>query len=216
MQRRNSFCLYFRLIALLVFVSTSTAQAQSSLQENGSWQTIASALPGVLGALVGALAAIGGSVFTSNRQARLEKDKWQRAKEDEWEKETRLALADLTKSLAAAVHAIAWCTWCAMYEPEEMHRKHFDRYDKESRELFPVIVGARVVLARLDHELHEKMTPLIKKLYRLDAELSHAWVLFRKEREQGLERLTICYEESIQFDKEILQTVSSIVNLQEV
>jgi len=165
---------------------------------------------------VGALAAIGGSVFTSNRQARLEKDKWQRAKEDEWEKETRLALAELTKSLATAVHAIAWCTWCAMYEPEEMHRKHFDRYDRESREIFPVIVGARVVLARLDHELHEKMTPLIKKLYRLDAELSHAWVLFRKEREQGLEKLAICYEESIQFDKEILQTVSNIVNLQEV
>jgi hypothetical protein len=238
-KRRSSFCHYLRLIALLVFVSTSTAQAQSSLPEqhlqaslenqkaqaayyqaqrsdNGTWQTIVSALPGVLGALVGALAAIGGSVFTSNRQASLEKDKWQRAKEDEWEKETRLALAELTKNLAAAVHAIAWCTWCAASEPEEMHVGHFSRYDRESKGLFPVIVGARVVLATLDHELHEKMTPLIKKLYRLDEELSHAAALFRKEREQGLEKLAICYKESSQFDKEILQTVSNIANLREV
>jgi hypothetical protein len=237
-QRRSSFSHYLRLIALFVFVSTSTAQAQSSLQEqllqaslenqkaqaayyqaqrspSGTWrQTMVSALPGLVGALVGALAAIGGSVFTSSRQASLEKDKWQRAKEDEWEKNTRLALAELTKSLAAGVHAIAWCTWAAKFEPEEMQVEHFAIYDKEIRGLFPVIVGARVVLATLDPELHKKMTPLIKKLYKLDAELTHASVLFSKDREQGLKSLEMCYDESNQFDKEILETVSNIVNLE--
>jgi len=231
-QRRSS----LRLIGLLlIVVATSTARAQS-LQEqhlqaslenqkaqaayyqaqtsaDGSGQTIVSALPSVLGTLVGALAAIGGVMFTSKRQASLEQDKWVRAKQDEWEKETRLALAELTRSLAAGVHAIAWCTWAAKYEPQEMQRGHFAKYDREIKGLFPVVVGARVVLATLDRDLHDKMTPLIKKLYKLDKELTHASVLFETEREQGLEQLVICYGNSNEFDKEILETVSNIVNL---
>ncbi len=239
-QRRIRACRCLKLIALigplLVFLSTSPVQAQSNLQEQhlqaslenqkaqaayyqaqtstkGILQTIVSALPSVLGALVGALAAISGVKFTSKHQETLEVDKWKRAKKDEWEKETRLALAELTRSLAAGVHAIAWTTWPAKYEPEEMQMGHFAKYEIESKSVFPVLVGARVVLATLDRDLHDKMTPLIKKLYRLDAELTQASVVFGKARAQGLKLLAACYEESNEFDKEILETVSNIVNL---
>ena len=223
---------------MVISVATSTVQAQSSLQEQylqaeienqkaqaayyraqtstkGPWQTTISAMPSIIGTLVGAIAAFGGVLFAGGRQASLERDKWERSKRDEWDRETRLAVAELTRNLAAGVHAIAWCTWTAKYEPDEMRNEHFGKYDKEIKGLFPAIVGARVVLAILNRELHEKMTPLIKKLYTLDKELAQASVLFRKVRSEGIEKLAICYGNSNEFDKEILQTVSNIISLEE-
>ncbi len=176
----------------------------------GFWQTVISAIPSVMGTIVGAMVAFVGVLFAGWRQARLERDKWERAQSDEWDKETRLALAELTRGLAAGVHAIAWCTWKAKYEPDEMKNVDFAKYDKEIKGLFPTIVGARVVLAGLDSKTHEKMAPLIKKLYKLDKELAQASVLFRKSRQEGINRLVTCYSNSNKFDKEILQTVTEI------
>ncbi|HWM90997.1 MAG TPA: hypothetical protein VN493_09540 [Thermoanaerobaculia bacterium] len=165
------------------------------------------------GTMLGAAIALAGVLFTGWLQANLEKRKWKRSKADELEKETRLATAELTRGIAAGIHAVAWCSWKARYEPDDLKEKDFALYDREIKGIFPEIVGSRVVLAALDRTLHEQMTPFVKELYQLDKELAKASALFRKSREEGIRAVDVCYSHANLFDKKLLSEVSKIVNM---
>ncbi len=168
------------------------------------------------GTALGAAIALVGVLLTGWRQARIEEDKWRRSKKDELQKETRLAAAELTRGLAAGIHAVAWCSWKARYEPDDLKEEDFAAYDREIKGLFPTIVGARIVLAALNENIHRQMTPFVKELYSLDKELAEASALFRKSREEGLKAVEVCYQHANVFDKGLLEQVSKIVNVSDL
>src|SRR5262245_38210832 len=109
----------------------------------------------LIGASIGALTGLAGGWLSGVRQSKIEHQKWVRANRDTIEKDARLALADLTKKLAAGVHAMCWLSWKAKFEPDKLSERDLSAYDTSMQSLFPDIVGSRVILAALSKETHD-------------------------------------------------------------
>ncbi len=70
------------------------------------WTTLFAVLAGLLGG------------YLSGRYAStLERVKWERSRREEYEKETRLAVAALARKLGEAANSMDWVTWTAEHEP---------------------------------------------------------------------------------------------------
>lgn len=165
---------------------------------------------GLIGTGIGALTGIAGGWLNGWRQSKIEHEKWIRSKQDTIEKDTRLALADLIKKLAAGIHAIAWLTWKAENEPDNLSENDLSAYDSTLQSLFPDIVGSRVVLAALSRETHEQVSPLVNQLYVFDVRIGKAAALYRNSMPEGIKALAACHHDCLQFDKVLLDEVTKI------
>lgn len=143
----------------------------------------------ILGAAIAALVAFCVALYNSRRQSKLEYEKWLRTREDQIDKDFRLAVADLTRKIAQGTHQIIWLAWKAKNEPTNLTEEDFVMYDKKMGELFPDIVGSRIIVAALNRKVHDEITPFVKRLYILDEEVAKARILFRKMPEKSIATL---------------------------
>ena len=167
----------------------------------------------LIGVAIGALSGLGGGYLTGRRQNQIEREKWLRSRKDEQEKTLRLAIAELTKKLAIGTHTIAWLTWKAKYTPKQLMKDDLANYNREMRTLFPDIVASRAVVVALDKTAHNKMSPLIIKLYSLDGQVAQAAILFEIARQDCIAALAHYYEVDLELDEELLSTVSEVIGL---
>ncbi len=168
----------------------------------------------LVGTAIGALVGLAGGFLTSRQQSKLEYLKWVRTKEDEYEKEVRLAVAELTKKLAAGTQAISWFTSKAQIEPANLSEHDLLAYDKTIQTLYLDIVSARIVVAALNKEIHAQMTPLAGKLYSLDIRIANAEALFRSsQKQEAINELAICADIASQFEDELIERVTEIIGL---
>jgi hypothetical protein len=136
------------------------------------------AVASLLGALIGGLAGIAGGWFSGANQARLEREKWLRARSDEFAKELRTAVRELTTELADACHAMDWLCWLAKYGPDRLTSERIDHYDDTMHRLFPGLFGLHAVIAGMDQEVHRKLLPLVDGVVDLDARVGQASLRF--------------------------------------
>jgi hypothetical protein len=167
----------------------------------------------ILGAAIAAIVALSVALYNSWRQSKLEDEKWLRAREDQTDKEFRLAVADLTKKIVQGTHRIIWLAWKAKNEPTNLTEDDFITYDKEMAEIFPDIVGSRIIVAALNRKVHIEITPFVRRLYALDEEVAKARILFKETPEKGTATLADCYDKTINFDSDLLMRVTDIVGL---
>lgn len=165
---------------------------------------------GLIGTGIGALVGLGGGWLNGWRQSKLEYEKWTRSRQDSIERDARLAFADLTKKIAAVIHAMAWLTWKAVNEPRRFSKNDLITYDSAIKVLFPDIVGSRVTLAALSGAIHDQISPLIQELYALDVKIAEAGVLYRDSVSEGIKMLVKCHSESSTFDGLFLKEVIRI------
>jgi hypothetical protein len=171
------------------------------------------AVASLIGAAIGAISGLAGGYLTGRRQSQLERDKWFRARKDEHDKNIRLAVAELTKKLAAGTQEISWLTWKAKYTPDALTVTDIANYNNKMAVLFPDIVGARVIVDAIDKSIHARLTPLINKLYSLDENIALAAKDFGSSRERCTKALAGYYEQWLSLDKEILTRVTEIMKL---
>lgn len=171
------------------------------------------AVASLIGAAIGALSGLGGGYLTGRRQSELERDKWLRARKDEHDKNIRLAVAELTKKLAAGTQEISWLTWKAKHTPDALTATDIANYNNKMAVLFPDIVSARVIVDAIDKSIHARLTPLINKLYSLDENIALAAKDFDSSRKGSVSALAGYYELWLSLDKEILTTVTEIMKL---
>ncbi|MDT4895518.1 MAG: hypothetical protein QOH25_595 [Acidobacteriota bacterium] len=167
----------------------------------------------IFGAAIAAIVALSVALYNSWRQSKLEYEKWLRAREDQTDKEFRLAVADLTKKIVQGTHRIIWLAWKAKNEPTNLTEEDFIMYDKQMAEIFPDIVGSRIIVAALNQKVHIEITPFVRRLYALDEEVAKARILFRETPEKSTATLAACYDKTIKFDSELLVRVTDIVDL---
>lgn len=167
----------------------------------------------LIGAAIGAVSGLGGGYLTGRRQAKIEREKWRRGRRDEEAKTLRLAVAELTRKLAIGTHTIAWLTWKAKNTPTQLTKEDLSVYSREMKALFPDIVGSRAVVVALNEEAHSKMSPLIIKLYALDAHVALAAASFDDARKDCIAALARYYEEDLELDQELLTKVSETVGV---
>lgn len=157
----------------------------------------------LIAAALAALVAIINTFWTGLRQTKLEREKWDRARNDESEKwkllrqdeadkAVRLALAEVARLLASGAQAISWLTWKGVHAPDLITTRDFDTYNKTINALLPQIVGAHLLLVALDETTDETINPLVGGLYGLDQEVGKAGILFVKSSSEGIAALIAC------------------------
>ncbi len=138
--------------------------------------------------------------FAQEQNRKLEEFKGRLTEESESRRSVRMAIAEVAKSVAAATHAISWVTWPAKYASKTFTLTHLDKYDREIHALLGQIVSARVVLAALSPTMHDRLGPLIDKLYDLDVRMGEAKRVFGEEPERGLTALSALHKASGDLD----------------
>ena len=158
----------------------------------------------LIAAALAALVAILNTFLTASRQTKLERERWQRARDDEmqkWEllrqeeaaKAVHVAVAEVGRFLAAGAQAVSWLTWTAVHGPDVVTASDFATYNQTMKVLFPQIVGAHLLLVALDKKTDETINPIVRELYALDEAVAKADLLFAKSPAEGIAALTKCY-----------------------
>lgn len=114
-------------------------------------------------ALLGIASALLTGFLAGRRQARAE-----------YQREARLACADLTKSTAVAVHAMAWFTWKAKYRAALLGPEDAREYDRTMQDVFPRLVGSLAVVAAFSKRAYLRAKEEVDKVYSLDHRVAAA------------------------------------------
>lgn len=181
----------------------------------------------IMGALVGAFTGILIALLTNWQQSRVEYQKWLRTKEDEQQrwmqaredevvKDLRLAIAELTKKLAIGAHTMGWLTWKAKYDSANLTEEDIVDYNKKMQALFIEIVGARILVAALDKDIHTQMKPIIERLYILDGEIASKSALFKSSPQESIMALAKCNDIQAQLVTDLLERATELIGLEQV
>jgi hypothetical protein len=117
----------------------------------------------VIVALLGIGSALGTGYLAGRKQARLE-----------YQKEARLAVAQLTRSIGVAVHTISWFTWKAKNRAALLTASDALEYDNAMKGIFPDLTGALAVLAAFSREAYEQARDVVDQVYKLDEKVASA------------------------------------------
>jgi hypothetical protein len=143
----------------------------------------------LVAALIAAFTSVGNVYFNYLGATSLEREKWQKSREDEAKKNLRLALADFSRELTTGVQRAAWLLWIAEHNPSAFSQKDLSVYDEEMRAILPRFLTARVMVAAHDVATYESLNGLSHRFYRLDADIALAGQTLRTSRAQGLKEL---------------------------
>ena len=133
------------------------------------------------------------------------------ARKAEVDKELRSAVAELTKHMASGVQAMSWLTWNAKNNSDGITDEDISQYNETISMVYNELVGFRVVVAALSKRIHQNMTPLVRKLYTLDSQISKAAILFKSSPEDGIKALASFNDDISKFDHELLEAVTGLI-----
>jgi hypothetical protein len=168
------------------------------------------------GVIVGALTTLLAGFLAGRHQTQLEREKWERARQEEAERSIRAAVADFTKKMAAGVQVVVWLTWHAKNNPDKLIGANLAEYEKEMKSLYLELVGSRIAVAALSQEVHNQLTPLVNNLYRLDEEVSHTILLFPDSPEQCIQKLSEYHAEAYDLEVDLVKKVSGFLSLDKI
>ena len=172
-------------------------------------------LAAVIPALVALISGLAGGYITGRRQAKLEYTKWIRSRADDHERESRLAVAELTRALGAATHSMGWLTWGAENRAKYVTRDDVQRYDQEMHQLLPAITGCLAVVSALNEHFFRQMEPLVKQVYKLDVRIALATTEFLEQPAKGISLLGEFAEEVRVLSETLNRRVADIIRGQE-
>jgi hypothetical protein len=166
----------------------------------------------ILLALLGIFGGIAGGYFAGRQQKSLEYEKWLRAREDDAAKETRLAVAELTRKLGEAVHSMTWLTWKAAYQPSKLAQEDISTYDREMHSLLPALAGSLAIISALSNEMYRKMSPIVNQVYALDASIAAGATQLEETPQASAEAIGACHAETYDLRRNLNENVAEILN----
>ena len=168
----------------------------------------------LIGTVIGGFFGIFGGILTGRRQAQLEREKWLQARKDDIEKETRLAVAELTRKMATAIQAMLWFTSKAVNTPSELSREDISEYDKAIQELLPDILASWMTVSALDKGVSKTLRPLVDSIYTVDGRIALASRELETTRESSVAALAeLRNTAALPLFSELDKTVSGISGL---
>jgi hypothetical protein len=157
------------------------------------------ALLGLVGALIGAGAALAGIIVTGRRERRLAH-----------EREVRLAVADHAKALGSASHSIQWLVWKARFAPRDFSVDNLLLYDHEIHAALAGLVGSLAVIAALDLDAYRRLQVVTDELYVLDDHVSRITASYRERPDRVLIELDQTYEPVMSYHRRLNQSVAEM------
>lgn len=171
------------------------------------------AVAGLLGAMVGSLTGLAGSLLTPRLQRRTEEAKWKQARADELWREERRALLELTTLLAEGCQAVSWVGWAASVKPIEALRADLTEYDERMRALLPKLMSAQAAAAGVSEGVFDRIDPMVTHLYHLDVAIGDASVQLDGDPEASRRGLREIQEPANELSRQVVRQVSSYLRL---
>ncbi len=168
---------------------------------------------GILGltvALIGLIAGLLGAYVAGRQQIRLEQQKWRAARQDELDKEKRLAVAELCRTLVTMVQAGQGLAWYATHQPSYINDERAKEYERITEQLWPEIASSRVIVAALDSDIYASINPLFLKTTRLDERMYIALIQLENSRDESIKAMAELFPEFSSFWGELDQTVVNL------
>jgi hypothetical protein len=167
----------------------------------------------LIAAVIAAVVSLFNIFYTTFSQSRLESQKWIQARQDDADKNLRLAVADLTRKLAIGSHRMGWVTWKAVYARDSFSAEDIATYDKDMREVLPDVIAAHLLIAAMDRKTYDKIGPLAEKLYMIDGAIGQAGHDFINSKRQinskWMELYNLCLKYQDQLKKEMTEIISA-------
>lgn len=133
------------------------------------------------------------------------------AREVSLDAELREAVRQFTAAAGALVHSMCWLTWdCTARKRVDVDMVR--HYDDEAHRLLPQLVSHLAVVAMLNPNVHERLSPLADALFILDASVGDAVVTSETDLAAGLEQLTHRHAESTELHGRFRWQVVNLLN----
>jgi hypothetical protein len=181
--------------------------------------------PGVaiLGAIVGATAAIVAALITSWRLLKVERVRSEEARDLERirseearaqrvAEELSAAAQQLTIKMSAALHSMCWITWLARARSDRITQDRLDAYDSELHELIPEILGYLSTVAALDMSLYRRLQPLAYNIFSLDAYIGFHGLALDENPDSTIRALNDAYEGMADLELQLPNIVGDVVS----
>jgi hypothetical protein len=144
----------------------------------------------ILTAVIGLASALIAGFLAGRRTARLE-----------YEKETRLAIAQVARGIGAATHTMSWLTWKATFQPHHLNDAHVEAYDEDMHKLYPELTGSLALTAALNNNAYERLRDIADDVYNLDNKIAQATTAVLDEADGGAQIVAALYEEARSLEK---------------
>lgn len=164
----------------------------------------------VLGAAVGAVAALGGAALLSRHQSKLEQEKWARARDEQLRTDTRATVAALARTLASTAHSMMWASFRVLTSGRAS-LEAIAAFEVEFHAEVAGLVGAQMQLAALDAALYEKITPYVGQVIALGGS---TYAAMRASMEKALDaedQLRACNQEALNLIKDVPKKVAGLL-----
>jgi hypothetical protein len=149
--------------------------------------------------------------FKRDEDRKAEQDRWEQKRTDELATSIRVGIVELARKLAAGNHAISWLTFNAKHEPREVAPEQIRAYESEIKVVLSEIVAARVNLAALSKDMHDRVAHLVDEFYGRDGAVGRQLKLLPTEPDDAIRALAEIHDETHRYDKKLTQEFLGLV-----
>jgi hypothetical protein len=169
----------------------------------------------LLGSLVGAGAALAGTILTSivtlKTERRRQESKIQARYVDALRKRSGAAFAQFF----IIVQEIEWISWCGVNDPDAVDGHRIKSYEDRVNEAYGILLGSMATTASLSLPAYDEMHPILSGLYDLESRVGATLRKFRSERSTAIEELTVCRSEAAALRESLPQKLNHIMTTAE-
>jgi hypothetical protein len=150
----------------------------------------------LLGSLIGALAAVSGSVITNIVSLANERRRQESAARQAYVQLVRDRYGVCFGYLFRVIQEIEWMCWYAKYAPDEIDSELIKSYESRINEAYGSLMSAIGMTASLTLSAYEQLKPCLNALYALEERVGIASRRIRTERDAAVAELRNCAQEA--------------------
>lgn len=146
----------------------------------------------LLGSLIGAAAAVGGSVITNVVALANERRRQESAARQSYVQLVRDRCGVCFGYLFRVIQEIEWMCWYAKHAPDEINAELIKSYESRISEAYGTLMGAIAMTASLSLPAYEHLKPRLAELYALEERVGIASRAFGTDRIGAVAELAVC------------------------
>jgi hypothetical protein len=150
----------------------------------------------LLGSLIGALAALAGSVITNIVALKSERRRQESATQTLYVQALRERSGAAFGQFFKVVHAMEWISWYGDNDPDAINPESIKAYEDEVNNAYGNLLGAIAMAASLSLRAYEELKPILSQLYELEIRVGGAIRRMASDRPAAIEELRECKSEA--------------------
>ncbi|WP_433725680.1 hypothetical protein ACQP0C_31035 [Nocardia sp. CA-129566] len=169
----------------------------------------------LLGAAIGAISAIAGSVITNLVAVRNEAARQEENRRTTYIAALRKEAAAVFVEFYAFFGAIEDVCFFAKNDPTVVDDARTKRYHDVTAEINPRMMAAMAIVAGLNATVYDELRPISRSLQRLDDTVCDGIRDLRSDRDGAIAVLAACHAKLVELDDSIPQKITAIMNAAE-